>query len=203
MQQQQRTNPLPTSTNEIFGPFSLTQLNDAFQTFDLDRNGYVSAYELRHLYTQLGEDVTDEEIEEMLRMCDIDGDGQVNPNEFQRMIFRYASRIEDNVNPKLVSAVTSPTSVGTSLPVALPVKVPSINETATYGDRNNTKIHHMNQEEVKEYTSDDDDDDDDANSEDDSDEDEDANVKSESESGEDKSDSEDAVDISSKQKAMN
>ena len=33
----------------------------------------------------LGEDVTDEEIEEMVRMLDIDGDGQVNFKEFYKM----------------------------------------------------------------------------------------------------------------------
>lgn len=111
------TTPLPTSTNDIFGPFSVQELKRAFETFDLDKNGYVSAYELRHLYAQLGEDVTDEEIEEMLRMCDVDGDGQVNPQEFQRMIFRYAGRIEDadfqGVSIKSPIAVKSPIAIRT------------------------------------------------------------------------------------------
>ena len=39
---------------------------------------YISAAELRHVMTNLGEKLTDEEVEEMIREADIDGDGQVN-----------------------------------------------------------------------------------------------------------------------------
>ena len=37
-----------------------------------------SAAELRHVMTNLGEKLTDEEVDEMIREADIDGDGQVN-----------------------------------------------------------------------------------------------------------------------------
>lgn len=43
-----------------------------------DGNGYISAAELRHVMTNLGEKLTDEEVDEMIREADIDGDGQVN-----------------------------------------------------------------------------------------------------------------------------
>ena len=33
----------------------------------------------------LGEDTTDEEIDEMIRVIDVDGDGRVNFKEFRRM----------------------------------------------------------------------------------------------------------------------
>jgi len=39
---------------------------------------YISAAELRHVMTNLGEKLTDEEVDEMIREADIDGDGQVN-----------------------------------------------------------------------------------------------------------------------------
>ncbi len=45
---------------------------------DQDGNGYISAAELRHVMTNLGEKLTDEEVDEMIREADIDGDGQVN-----------------------------------------------------------------------------------------------------------------------------
>ena len=37
-----------------------------------------SAAELRHVMTNLGEKLTDDEVDEMIREADIDGDGQVN-----------------------------------------------------------------------------------------------------------------------------
>ena len=46
--------------------------------FDKDGNGFISAAELRHVMTNLGEKLTDEEVDEMIREADIDGDGQIN-----------------------------------------------------------------------------------------------------------------------------
>ena len=54
------------------------ELREAFKTFDKDGNGQISAAELRHVMTNLGEKLTDEEVDEMIREADIDGDGQVN-----------------------------------------------------------------------------------------------------------------------------
>ena len=45
-----------------------------------------SAAELRHVMTNLGEKLTDEEVDEMIREADIDGDGQVNYEEFVTMM---------------------------------------------------------------------------------------------------------------------
>ena len=49
-----------------------------FLVFDKDGNGFISAAELRHVMTNLGEKLTDEEVDEMIREADIDGDGQIN-----------------------------------------------------------------------------------------------------------------------------
>lgn len=68
---------------------------DAFRSFDLDGNGFVGAAELRHVYAALGEEVSDEEIDEMIAMVDNDGDGQLSVDEFSKMIFRYASQALD------------------------------------------------------------------------------------------------------------
>ena len=43
-----------------------------------DGNGFISAAELRHVMTNLGEKLTDEEVNEMIESADIDADGQVN-----------------------------------------------------------------------------------------------------------------------------
>ena len=54
------------------------EIKEAFRVFDKDGNGFISAAELRHVMTNLGEKLTDEEVDEMIREADIDGDGQVN-----------------------------------------------------------------------------------------------------------------------------
>ena len=54
------------------------EIKEAFRVFDKDGNGYISAAELRHVMTNLGEKLTDDEVDEMIREADIDGDGQVN-----------------------------------------------------------------------------------------------------------------------------
>ena len=64
----------------------IQRLIRTFRVFDKDGNGYISAAELRHVMTNLGEKLTDEEVDEMIREADIDGDGQVNYEEFVTMM---------------------------------------------------------------------------------------------------------------------
>ena len=59
-------------------PENKEELRKAFRVFDKDGNGFISAAELRHVMTNAGEKLTDEEVDEMIREADIDGDGQVN-----------------------------------------------------------------------------------------------------------------------------
>ncbi|OAY42108.1 calmodulin-like protein 11 isoform X2 [Manihot esculenta] len=62
------------------------ELKEAFKVFDKDQDGYISPNELRHVMINLGEKLTDEEVEQMIREADLDGDGQVNYEEFVRMM---------------------------------------------------------------------------------------------------------------------
>ena len=54
------------------------ELREAFRVFDKDGNGFISAAELRHVMTNLGEKLTDDEVDEMIKEADLDGDGMVN-----------------------------------------------------------------------------------------------------------------------------
>jgi len=61
----------------------------AFRVFDKEANGFIPAAELRHVMTSLGEGLTEEEVDEMIRNADADGDGQVKYDEFvTRMMAR-------------------------------------------------------------------------------------------------------------------
>ena len=54
------------------------ELREAFRVFDRNGDGFISASELRHVMTNLGEKLTDDEVEDMIREADLDGDGLVN-----------------------------------------------------------------------------------------------------------------------------
>ena len=64
------------------------ELMEAFKVFDKDGNGFISSVELRHVMTNLGEKLTDDEVDEMIREADVDGDGQVNYDEFVKMMIQ-------------------------------------------------------------------------------------------------------------------
>ncbi|XP_073129345.1 calmodulin-like [Henckelia pumila] len=62
------------------------ELIEAFKVFDRDQDGFISAVELRNVMINLGEKLTDEEAEQMIREADVDGDGLVSYEEFVRMM---------------------------------------------------------------------------------------------------------------------
>ncbi|PVD26761.1 hypothetical protein C0Q70_14439 [Pomacea canaliculata] len=72
------------------------EIREAFRVFDKDGNGFISAAELRHVMTSLGEKLTDEEVDEMIREADIDGDGQVNYEGDIAALFHLGRRASVN-----------------------------------------------------------------------------------------------------------
>ncbi|KXH60838.1 calmodulin [Colletotrichum nymphaeae SA-01] len=64
------------------------ELKNAFKVFDRDGSGTISAEELRHVLTSLGENMTAAEIDEMIQMADKDGDGSIDYDEFASIMMR-------------------------------------------------------------------------------------------------------------------
>lgn len=58
----------------------------AFKVFDKDGNGFVSAAEMRHVLTHLGEKLSDEEFDEMMREAEVDPEGQVQYDKFVKLL---------------------------------------------------------------------------------------------------------------------
>ncbi len=61
------------------------KIREAFRVYDKDGNGFISAAEFRHVITNFKVKITDEEVHAIIRHVDIDGDGEVNYEEFVRV----------------------------------------------------------------------------------------------------------------------
>ena len=61
-------------------------LMKAFRLFDDDETGKISFKNLKRVAKELGENMTDEELQEMIDEADRDGDGEVNEEEFFRIM---------------------------------------------------------------------------------------------------------------------
>ncbi|CAD6570538.1 MAG: N-terminal acetyltransferase A complex catalytic subunit ard1 [Tremellales sp. Tagirdzhanova-0007] len=66
------------------------EIREAFKVFDKNNDGHISAAELKHVMTNLGEKLSDAEISEMIREADKDGDGMIDYNEFVTMMMANA-----------------------------------------------------------------------------------------------------------------
>ncbi|CAN9514577.1 unnamed protein product [Ophioblennius macclurei] len=65
---------------------SKEEILKAFRLFDDDCTGKISFKNLKRVAKELGENLTDEELEEMIQEADRDGDGEVNEQEFLRIM---------------------------------------------------------------------------------------------------------------------
>ena len=57
-------------------------IRESFSLYDRDGNGSISLIELHEVLRNLGEKVTDDEINQIIRMADQDGDGEIDYDEF-------------------------------------------------------------------------------------------------------------------------
>ncbi|ROT80695.1 putative calmodulin-like [Penaeus vannamei] len=58
------------------------EIREAFGVFDKDGNGVISANELKHVLMTMGEKLSQEEVDIMIREADIDGDGHIKYEQF-------------------------------------------------------------------------------------------------------------------------
>ena len=53
-----------------------------FCLFDRNKDGFVTKYEIKQVMRQVRENIADEEVNEMVKHADTDGDGKINFDEF-------------------------------------------------------------------------------------------------------------------------
>ena len=69
-----------------FPSYELNEIKEAFDSFDINRNGYIGVAELKEIFSIINEEVSDEELDEMIGLADKEGDGQVNWLNFYEFI---------------------------------------------------------------------------------------------------------------------
>merc|ERR1712028_143958 len=62
------------------------EMMKAFRLFDDDESGKISFKNLKRVAKELGENMTDDEIAEMIEEADRDGDGEIGEDEFLRIM---------------------------------------------------------------------------------------------------------------------
>ena len=63
-----------------------SQMMETFRIFDRDGNGFVSKSDLKEVMHFLGEDLNEDELDEIIKDWDEDGDGQLNYEEFETLM---------------------------------------------------------------------------------------------------------------------
>ncbi|XP_006891943.1 PREDICTED: calmodulin-like protein 5 [Elephantulus edwardii] len=68
------------------GSSSEEEMQAAFRVFDVNGDGHITVAELKQAMGNLGVELSDEELDQMIREADTDKDGQVNYQEFARIL---------------------------------------------------------------------------------------------------------------------
>mmetsp|Transcript_7072 Transcript_7072/g.7942 ORF Transcript_7072/g.7942 Transcript_7072/m.7942 type:complete len:163 (-) Transcript_7072:203-691(-) len=77
---------LQMMTSKMSHRDSREEVLKAFRLFDDDETGKISLRNLRRVAKEIGENMSDEELMEMIEEADRDGDGEINEEEFLRIM---------------------------------------------------------------------------------------------------------------------
>uniref|UniRef100_A0A8D8WFF9 Calmodulin n=1 Tax=Cacopsylla melanoneura TaxID=428564 RepID=A0A8D8WFF9_9HEMI len=88
------------------------ELRDAFRVFDKHNRGYISASDLRAVLQCLGEDLSEEEIEDMIKEVDVDGDGRIDFNEFVHALGEPSDGFDEEEEEEDPSGLNQVATVG-------------------------------------------------------------------------------------------
>ncbi|CAI2382280.1 unnamed protein product [Moneuplotes crassus] len=72
-------------------PYTKNELIEAFNIFDENKSGKISAQELKNVCMQAGDRMKASELEEIIQEADINGDGELDIDEFSNMLL-YGQR---------------------------------------------------------------------------------------------------------------
>lgn len=75
-----------SGVSHVIGKMREKAVLDEFKKFDLNGTGFISEAELRQVMRAGGEEVSDEEVSQLMKAADQNGDGKIDYQEFVRMM---------------------------------------------------------------------------------------------------------------------
>ena len=75
-------------TKRVNDKDSRANINKIFALFDDERTGFISIKNLRRVAQELGETISEDELQELVTRADIDQDGLVSEEEFYTIVTR-------------------------------------------------------------------------------------------------------------------
>merc|ERR1712098_520484 len=88
-------------TRELHDDEIEDEIREAFRCFGKDGHGFIPVTDLSRVLQNVGDKLSEEETEEFLREADLDGDGNVNYEEFITLIFKKAQPQDKIAEKKL------------------------------------------------------------------------------------------------------
>ena len=77
-------------TDKILARDPIDEYQRAFRLFDEDNTGRISIRNLRHIARELGENITEEELQAMIDEFDTDGDGESTQSTLINILTLYS-----------------------------------------------------------------------------------------------------------------
>ncbi|XP_078671421.1 neo-calmodulin-like [Branchiostoma floridae x Branchiostoma belcheri] len=87
--------------DEVLAEDDEKDLREAFSLFDKAGDGFIDASDLRQILSCFGQDLTDEEVDEMMCEIDLDGNGKIDYEEFVTTICELAQFLYEECNDDL------------------------------------------------------------------------------------------------------
>lgn len=68
------------------------KLSSTFALFDRNKDNYISPHEIRETMHNLGENLNDDLIEQMMLVADINHDGRISRDEFKKLLIQLHAK---------------------------------------------------------------------------------------------------------------
>ena len=85
----------PASSSSSGEKDTREDIEKVFKLFDDDNTNKISFRNLARVAEELGENIDDEELQDMINQADRDGDGEINVDEFYRIMKKKGNFLED------------------------------------------------------------------------------------------------------------